>query len=177
MILHTRGAGPVDTLVERARGYVTALDPELPIQSSRPMAEQMRGAFLFFDLTATMLFVFGATGIALAGLGTYGLVSYTVRQSTHEIGIRMALGATAGTIVRAFLGRGVRLGAIGAGFGIVAAIGLGALLRSVLFGVSPTDPFSFAQALVIVIGSVVIATLVPAWRASRINPLTALRHH
>ena len=81
------------------------------------MANQMRGALIFYNLTATMLFVFGVAGMALAAMGTYGLVSYTVKQSTHEIGIRMALGASGLSVVRRFLGRGLRLGAIGAAVG------------------------------------------------------------
>jgi ABC-type transport system, involved in lipoprotein release, permease component len=115
-------------------------------------------------------------GIALAAMGTYGLVSYAVKQSTHEIGIRMALGASGRSIVLGFLARGLRLGAIGAALGIVAALGATRLLGSVLFGVSATDPISFVRALAIVLGGVVIATIVPAWRAARTNPLSALRH-
>jgi predicted permease len=176
MTLHTTGSEQIDRLVERARGYVTSLDPELPIQAARPMSHLMKGAFLFFDLTATMLFVFGAVGTVLAAMGTYGLVSYTVKQRTHEIGIRMALGATRRKVVRDFLGRGLRLGAIGAGIGVVAALALGRLLSGVLFGVTAADPVSFSRALGVVLGVVLMATVFPAWRASRINPLAALRH-
>jgi putative ABC transport system permease protein len=140
------------------------------------MSHLMKGAFLFFDLTATMLFVFGAVGTVLAAMGTYGLVSYTVKQRTHEIGIRMALGATRRKVVRDFLGRGLRLGAIGAGIGVVAALALGRLLSGVLFGVTAADPVSFSRALGVVLGVVLMATVFPAWRASRINPLAALRH-
>jgi putative ABC transport system permease protein len=177
MILHTRGPAPDDVLVNQARAHVEALDPDLPILSARPLSGRIQGSLVFLNLTATMLFVFSAAGMALATIGTYGLVSYVVRQSTHEIGIRMALGATRAWIVRAFLGRGLRLGALGAALGLAAALGLGRLLRSALFGVSPTDVVSFATALVIVIGGVAVATLVPAWRAARTNPLSALRHH
>jgi ABC-type antimicrobial peptide transport system permease subunit len=114
--------------------------------------------------------------MALAAMGTYGLVSYTVKQSTHEIGIRMALGASGVSVVRGFLARGLRLGAVGAVLGVVAALAVGRLVGSVLFGVSPTDAASFARALAIVLGTVVAATIVPAWRAARTNPLRALRH-
>jgi putative ABC transport system permease protein len=176
MILHTRGAAPVDRLVEQARARVAALDADLPILYARPMANAMRGALILFDLTATMLFIFGAAGMALAAMGTYGLVWYTVKQSTHEIGIRMALGASGLSVVRRFLGRGLRLGAVGAALGMAAALGLSGLLGSVLFGVSATDPVSFARALAIVLGGVVVATVVPAWRAARMNPLNALRY-
>jgi predicted permease len=184
MILHTRApsttlgasAGSVDRLVERARASVAALDADLPILYARPMAEQIRGALILFDLTATMLLVFGVAGMALAAMGTYGLVSYTVKQSTHEIGIRMALGAPRLSVVREFLARGLRLGAIGAALGIVAALSASRLLGSVLFGVSATDGTSFARALAIVLGGVVVATMVPAWRAARTDPLSALRY-
>jgi ABC-type antimicrobial peptide transport system permease subunit len=103
-------------------------------------------------------------------------VSYTVKQSTHEIGIRMALGASGVSVVRTFLGRGVRLGAIGVAVGIVAALIVTRLLSSVLFGVSATDAVSFGRALGVVLGGVILATAIPAWRAARTNPLSALRH-
>ncbi|MBI3401008.1 MAG: FtsX-like permease family protein, partial [Acidobacteria bacterium] len=91
-------------------------------------------------------------------------------------GIRMALGADALSVVRSFLGRGLRLGAAGAALGIVVALGVSRLLASVLFGVSATDIVSFTLAAAIVLGGVILATIVPAWRASRTNPLSALRH-
>jgi predicted permease len=176
LLLHARGPAPVDRLVEQARARIAALDPDVPIPAARSLEDATRGALLFFHFMASMLFIFGVSGMALAALGTYGLVSYSVRQSTREIGIRMALGATRLLVVRAFLGRGLRLGGIGAAIGMVVALGAGRLLRSVLFGVSATDTFSFAQALLVVLGGVMLATLVPAWRAARTNPLRALRH-
>jgi predicted permease len=176
MILHTRGAAPVDRLIDQARASVAALDGDLPIMSSKPMADETRGALIFYDLTATMLFIFGVAGIALAAMGTYGLVSYTVKQSTHEIGIRIALGATGRSVIRAFLGRGLRLGVTGAVLGTVTALALTRLLGSVLYGVSATDAVSFTRALAIVLGAVAVATIVPAWRASRTDALSALRH-
>ena len=144
--------------------------------AARPFTENITGALLFYDLAAAMLFVFGAAGMALAVLGTYGLVAHTVKQSTHEIGIRMALGASRLAVLRGFLGRGLRLGAIGAALGAVAALGIGRLLERALFGVSATDAVSFSRALAIVLAGVIVATLVPAWRAARTDPLRALRH-
>ena len=176
MLLQTQGPAPVETLVEQARAHVTALDANLPILYARRLADRINGALLLFNLTATMLFVFGAAGMTLAAIGTYGLVSYTVKQSTHEIGIRMALGATGPSVVLAFLTRGLRLGAAGIALGILAALVLSRLLGSALFGVSATDAVSFARALALVLSVVATATVVPAWRASRTNPLTALRH-
>ena len=176
MILHTRGAAPAERLVEEARAHVAAIDGELPILSARPLIETTRGALIFFDLAATMLFIFGAAGMALAAMGTYGLVSYTVKQSTHEIGIRLALGASGLSVVRQFLARGLRLGAAGAALGVVGALGATSLLRTVLFGVSTTDLVSFGRALAVVCAGVLIATLIPAWRAARTDPISALRH-
>jgi len=112
----------------------------------------------------------------LAAMGMYGLVSYTVKQSTQEIGIRMALGASGMSVVRQFVGRGLRLRIVGALTGVVAALGVTRLLGSVPFGVSTLDATSSGRALAIVLGGVLLATFVPAWRAARTNPLRALRH-
>jgi hypothetical protein len=176
MIVQARGQAPTDLLVEQARGHVTTLDANLPLLYARRLEEHIEGALMLFNLTATMMLIFGIAGMALAAMGTYGLVSYTVKQRTHEIGIRMALGASGFSVVREFVGRGLRLGAIGAILGTAAAFALTRLLGSALFGVSATDATSFARALVVVLGGVIVATLVPAWRAARTNPLAALRH-
>jgi predicted permease len=179
MYLHARGTEGADSvagLVARTRAKVDVLDANQPVLSARPLTEEIRGAFIFMDLAATMLLIFGSAGMALAALGTYGLVSYTVKQRTHEIGIRLALGAPKRAVVLGFLARGLTLGAIGAAAGTVAALAVGGLLRDVLFGVSATDAVSFARALAIVLAGVAIATVVPACRASRTDPLDALRH-
>lgn len=176
MILHTKGAAPVDTLVKQARAEVVQLDANLPVLDARPLADLINGATMLFTLAAAMLFVFGIAGMALAALGTYGLVSYTVKQSTHEIGIRIALGASRYSVVRRFLARGLKLAGIGAAIGVVMALAVTRMLGALLYGVSATDVSSFASALAIVISVVAVATLVPAWRASRMNPLSALRH-
>jgi predicted permease len=176
MVAYTRGSAPVTTLVDQTRARIAALDADLPIMSARPLTEELIGAQLFLNLMAKMLLIFGVAGMALAAMGTYGLVSYTVKQSSHEIGIRMALGATRLSVIRAFLGRGLRLGSIGAALGIAAALALTRLLDSMLFGVSATDAVSFGRAIALVLGGVIIATVVPAWRAARTNPLAALRH-
>jgi predicted permease len=176
MVLHTRGTSSVDRLVDQARASVLALDAELPILSARPMADQIRAGVLPFDLAAAMLFVFGVAGMALAAMGTYGLVSYSVEQSTREIGIRMALGASGGSVVRTYVARGLRLGAIGIALGVAVSLGASRFLAAVLFRVSATDAASFAGAVAVVIGGVVLASLIPAARAARTNPLHALRH-
>jgi ABC-type antimicrobial peptide transport system permease subunit len=109
-------------------------------------------------------------------MGTYGLVSYMVAQQTREIGIRMALGATALSVLRLFVTRGLRLGAIGVVAGLILAFAVTRFLGSVTFGVGMTDVRSFAGALAIVIVCIILATLVSAWPVTRTNPLQALRH-
>ena len=166
----------VEGLITRARGWVERVDAEQPVLSARPLADRLRGAFIFLDFAASMLFLFGICGMGLAMMGTYGLVSYTVAQTTHEIGIRMALGASACSIIQRLLLRGLRLGAVGAALGLVAAAVVSKIVGSVLFNVSALDPVSFGAALIVVLGGVGVATLLPAWRASRTDPLSALRH-
>jgi predicted permease len=176
MNVHTSGTVPVEQLVKQTRATLEAIDPHLPVEYARPLAERLQGASIFYNLAATMLTIFGIAGLALSALGTYGLVSYVVRQSTHEIGIRIALGASGCSVIRRFMAQGLTLGLIGAVIGVIGALAIGDLIRGVLFGVSTTDPRTFGVALAVVLTGVLLATLVPAWRAARTNPLEALRH-
>jgi len=175
MVLHTRGSASGPALVDQARALVAAVDADLPIVSASSLADLTDTLYIYKFLAAGLL-IFGIVGMALAAMGIYGLVSYTVKQCTREIGIRMALGATRLSVVREFAGRGVRLGAIAAAFGTLAALALSQLLRGVLFGVSATDPASFARSLAIVVGTALVASIIPAWRAARRNSLSTLRH-
>jgi len=171
MMIHARGSAGVAPLIERLRTHVQALDPDLPAFETRLLSDQARATLTILEMAADGLFVFGAAGLALAAMGIYGLVSYTVKQSTHEIGIRMALGARSAEVVWHFLRRGLRLGGIGVIVGTVSALVLTRLLGSVLYGVSAIDPVSFAGAVAVVVGGVVVATVIPAWRAAR-TPLS-----
>ena len=175
MMLHARGFASVAPLIERLRAHVQALDPDLPMFETRLLSDQARATLTILAMAADGLFIFGAAGMALAAMGIYGLVSYAVKQSTHEIGIRMALGAQTVDVVWHFLRRGLRLGGIGVIVGTVSALVLTRLVGSVLYGVSATDPVSFAGAVAVVVGAVVVATVIPAWRAARTPPLKALR--
>ena len=176
MVLHVRGPAGAATTIDRVRAHLQALDPDLPLLEAKTLGELARATLVFLEVTAAGLFLFGVAGMALAGMGLYGLVSYTVRQSTQEIGVRMALGAQSGGVIWHFLRRGLWLGGIGAAIGGVAALASTRLLGSVLYGVDSTDPASFAGALAVVVGGVLVATIVPAWRAARTDPLRALRH-
>ena len=176
MVLHVRGTAGTATTIDRVRAHLQALDPDLPLLEARTLGELTRGSFVFLEVTAAGLFIFGVAGMALAGMGLYGLVSYTVRQSTQEIGVRMALGAREGQVIWHFLRGGLWLGGIGAAIGGVVALASTRLLGSVLYGVDSTNPASFGGALAVVVGGVLVATIVPAWRAARTDPLRALRH-
>ncbi len=176
MILHTRGPAPVDALVDRVRGRVAALDADLPIVAARPFTEIISGALIFFDFAATMLFVFGAAGMALAAMGTYGLVSYTVRQSTHEIGIRMALGASAPAVLRSFL-----VGACASAPSARPSVWWPRSPLSRLAGQralrrQPDRPVSFARAFALVLAALIVGDAGAVLAAARTNPLRALRH-
>jgi len=176
MLIYARSHIGTAALTERLRTHITAIDPELPILGSRTLREQTQASLAFLEMAAAMLFVFGIAGMALSAMGLYGLMAYTVRQSTHEIGIRMALGAHGGAVVWTFLKRGLRLGAIGAVAGTVAALASTRWLATVLYGVSATDVGAFTTAFALLLAVVGLATLMPAWRASRTSVVSALRH-
>jgi macrolide transport system ATP-binding/permease protein len=175
MMVHARGPAGIPTLLEQSQARIRALDDDLAILYARSLREQVMTSLTILEIAARMLFALGVAGMALAALGIYGLVSFSVKQSTHEIGVRMALGARGLSVVRGFLVRGLRLGAIGATLGMTAAFAVTRLLDSVLYGVSATDSGSFLRALSVVLAAVVVATLIPVWRGARTNPLTALR--
>jgi predicted permease len=177
MTLHVRSRGASDALIQRVRTELRALDPNLPLIEARTLAEQARVGTFLYETVATVLAVFGVMAMAMASIGIYGLVSYTVKQRTHEIGIRMALGAKRFDIANQFLSRGFRLGVMGATIGLAAALAVTRLMVAVLYGVSPTDPFALGGAAALVLGLSLAASFVPAWRAAGLNPVTTLHHH
>ncbi|MEP6783667.1 MAG: FtsX-like permease family protein, partial [Acidobacteriota bacterium] len=125
---------------------------------------------------AGALSMFGIMTIVLAAIGIYGLVAYTVQQSTQEIGIRMAIGAQRTDVAWSFLGRGAGLAAIGAVIGLIVAAAISNAIGSLLYGVGARDTIAFAGGTGVVIGIALVASFFPAWKASKIDPLTALRH-
>jgi putative ABC transport system permease protein len=176
MVLHVRSQDAEPALLARIRSTIQTIDPNVPLIRTNMLRDQTRSALSIFSMAAGTLTVFGAIAMLLTAIGTYGLVSYAARQSTHEIGIRIALGANRLDLLRRFLGRGLGLGAVGAVCGLVLALVVARLLTTLLYGVSATDIVSFAGALALVMTIVLLASLIPAWRASRTDPIVALRH-
>ena len=127
-------------------------------------------------MAAGALIMFGLMTIVLASIGIYGLVAYTVKQSTQEIGIRMAIGARRIDVMWDFLRRGAVLAGIGAVIGLVLAAAASGAIRSLLYGVGARDAIAFGGGTAVVMAIALAASLLPAWRASKIDPLSALRH-
>ena len=123
-----------------------------------------------------MFGVFAGLALVLAAVGLYGVLSYTVAQRSHEIGIRMAMGARRGNVLGLMVGQGIRIAALGAGIGAVAALAGGRVLSSLLYGVSPRDPVVLLGAALIPLVVAAVASYVPARRAAKVDPVVALRY-
>ena len=162
--------------VERmVRGGITSMDPTLPAQISTLAARVDRlRTQPRFDAILTGLFAM--LGLLLAGVGLFGLVSYSVARRTNEIGIRMALGAEKRHVLRMVVGQGLKLALIGVGIGIAGALALTRFLASLLYGVKPTDPLTFIAVSLILIAVALLACYIPARRAAKVDPMVALRH-
>ncbi len=157
------------------RREILALNPEQPISDLRTMADLMAGNLAARRFSTLLLGLFAALALALAVVGIYGVMSYTVAQRTHEIGIRQALGADAGATLRLILHQGLRLAGYGIVLGLLAALGLSRLIQAMLFDTAPTSLSAFATAALAILVAAVFACLIPARRATRVDPLVALR--
>jgi ABC-type antimicrobial peptide transport system permease subunit len=139
------------------------------------MADYIQAAFLAQRIVSTLLGALGAVALILAAMGIYGVMAYVVGQRTHELGIRMALGASAGGILKLVLSQGMRLALLGLGIGLLGALGLSHSLTNFLYGVSPFDLRTLASVVAMLIVVCLVACLIPAWRATRVHPMIALR--
>jgi predicted permease len=170
-----RNGGSVEAVAGPVRQALLRIDPNLPI-TMRPMMDVVDESTLQWSISSALLSAFGTVALFLASLGIYGVISYSVVRRRREIGVRVALGATGNNIRRVFVGEGFRLSAIGLGIGLVLSVGVGQLMTSFLFGISPFDPITLGGVLVIFGGVAMLASLLPALRASRTDPAGVLRY-
>jgi putative ABC transport system permease protein len=168
-------AEPMD-IAAAVRAEMRRIDPRQPFTDVQPMRQYVSMALARPRLHANLLGVFATLALFLAAIGLYGLLAYAVSQRTHEIGIRMALGAQSGDVLAATLWHGLRLVAAGVVLGIAAALGLSELVARFLFDVRPTDPLTYAGVAALLLAVTAAATLVPARRAASIDPIVALRY-
>ena len=176
MRLLVRSTLDSSTVAAAVRREVQAVDHAQPIYAVQTMNIVIDNTVKDKSLNTTLMTIFAGVSLLLAVIGVYGVMSYTVAQHTREIGIRMALGAQPRTILKLVVGRGLVLVAAGAGIGVLASFGLTRFIEGMLFGVTPTDPLTFV-AIVALLGFVaLLACLIPAQRAMRVDPIVVLRH-
>ena len=176
-VLLARTASDPTSLTGPLRAAIADLDPGLAVFGVEPLTETVSRSIAERRFTMLVLGLFAAVALLLAAIGIYGVLSYTVTQRTAELGIRMALGADPGGLLRMVVGGGVALAGAGAGVvvGLAGAWALTRLLESLLFGLAPTDPAVFATVALGLLAVAALASYLPARRATRIDPVTALR--
>jgi predicted permease len=162
-------------MIALVRGELQQLDPNMPVASARTLVERLSAPLLPARIVASALGGFGLLALLLAAIGIYGVMSYAVSKRTREIGVRMALGAQRGDVLRLVMGQGTALTLIGVAIGLLAAFGLTRLMKSVLFGVSATDPLTYAGVAALLTCVALLACYIPARRATRVDPMIALR--
>ena len=175
LVVRSEGADP-NSLAPAVRGEVSALDKDLPVYNVRAMGDIVDEALSPKRLTMSLMAFFALGALALAAVGLYAVMSYTVAQRTHEIGIRLALGAQARDILRLVVGQGLLLVTVGLALGLAGALALTRVMSSILYGVSATDPLVFGVVAAVLAVAATLACYVPARRATKVDPMTALRY-
>jgi ABC-type antimicrobial peptide transport system permease subunit len=170
-----RASGDPVALQKSLRAAVREVEPLVRNVEVRPLSRNQDESLRPWRLGATLFTVFGGLALVLATLGLYAVIAYGVTQRVREMGVRVALGAAGGDIVRLILGEGVRVAAVGVVIGIVGAIAASHWLGEFLFGISPRDPLTFAAVALVLLLVSIVASLVPALRATRVAPGEALR--
>ena len=175
LLVHT--SSEPAALLPALRRAIVATDPTLAVYDTRTIRDHLRDgqALLFTRIGSAFAIAFGLLALVLATVGVYGVVAYSVAQRTREIGVRVALGAHASSIMRLVIGQGVRLAGIGAGIGLLVAMVATGALGAILYGVSPRDPVVLSAVICLVLTVAAAATLVPALRAMRVDPVRALK--
>ena len=176
LTLAVRTSGEPSAWLPAVKEQVAGLDRSLPVFDVRTMKMHLRGALLLPRMTALMFGLAGGVGLLIASIGVYGIVSFAVARRTREIGLRMAIGARRDQILRMILGHGMGLTAAGLTLGVAAALPAMRLASSLLYGVSPFDPLTFLAAPAGLLLVALAASLIPAYRATRLDPVTTLKH-
>jgi putative ABC transport system permease protein len=175
LTLVVRGSTPAPALAAAVRRAVASVDKDLPVYGIRTMSEVLAASVVARRASTTLLGLFAAAALLLASVGLYGVVSYSVGRRTHELGLRMALGARAGDVQRLVLARGLRLALLGLAVGFAGALALSRLLSDLVFGISTLDPATLAAVGGLLLAVSLLACYLPARRATRIDPAAALR--
>ncbi len=163
-------------LARQVRAEIAAIDPGVPVTEITSMNLLVRSTVFEQQVSATIVGALGLMGLLLAAIGLYGLIAYTVAERTRELGIRMALGAQRGHALRLILRQGLALSAIGIAVGLGCALFATGLLQGMLYGVSARDPLTFAVVMALMLAVALLASYVPARRATKIDPMVALRY-
>ncbi len=171
-----RTAGDPGTYAHAVEAAIHQVDPVLPVYGVRPFETAISASYFGQRIGGSFLGLFSVIALALAAIGLYGVLAYTVSQRSREVGIRVALGASRGNVLGLILGQGVRLAAVGLAIGLAITIVVTRLLRSLLLGVSPTDIPTIAAVSALLAVVAILASLIPAHRATRIDPISAIRH-
>lgn len=174
--LVVRTAGDPSAMAPAVKQAVWSLDRNLPISEVLTMERVVADATAQPRFEMLLLVIFAGVALLLAAVGIYGVMNYAVTRRTREIGIRMSLGATRGEVLRLVVGQGMRQAVTGSAVGIASALALARLMAGMLYGVRPTDPLTFGAVPVVLMATALAATAVPARKATRIEPLAALRH-
>jgi len=176
MAVYVRTEGNPTGLTQAVRQQVQAVDPNLPLFGERTMDDLISASMAQRRFAMRVVTLFGVLALFLAGIGIYGVMAYSVTQRTREIGIRLALGASRASILSWLLRQGMRLTLIGVAVGLVGALALTRLLRGLLFGVAPTDIVTYGGLTLLLAAVALLACYIPARRATKVDPLTALRY-
>jgi ABC-type antimicrobial peptide transport system permease subunit len=176
MIVNARVLGDPLAAGMAVENAIHELNPALVVFDVADLETRWQIASFQQRIAGTFVGAFGLLALVLATVGVYGVTSYTTRQRVHEIGIRMALGASKEDVLRLVMGQGLRLTLVGVGLGLAAAFGLTRFLKSMLLGVTSTDALTFFTVAVMLCAVALLACFIPALRAIRVDPVVALRH-